>query len=213
MLSEKAEEILEALAIQLEEQGNKPLTLGANRDDPGIDELVKLGYIRKDSDHIHLLEKGKSHALGCIRRHRLAERLMVDVFDVKKNIIDEVSCKFEHLLHEGLEDKVCSILGHPKRCPHGKTIPPGKCCSDGKGKKAFKLIAPLAELELKDKGQIAYLETKDAKQMQKLISIGAVPGISITLLQRFPSFAFKIGHSQFAIDKELAQAVYVRLNK
>lgn len=213
MLSEQAEEILEALWIQMEEQGKKPLDLGASRDEPAIEELVKLGYIRKDTGHIHLLEKGKSAAAACVRRHRLAERLMADVFDVKKNIIDEVSCKFEHLLHEGLEDNVCTLLGHPKICPHGKAIPQGKCCLEKKNKKLLKFLARLSDLEIKDKGKIAYLQTKDTSQMQKLISIGAIPGVSIALMQKFPSYVFQVGNSQFAVDKELASAIYVRLTK
>lgn len=213
MLSEKAEEILEALWIQVEEQGKKPLDLGANRDDPAIEELVKLGYIRKDTDHIHLLEKGKLQAMACARRHRLAERLMVDVLDIKKDLVNEVSCKFEHLLHEGLEDNVCALLGHPKLCPHGKPIPAGKCCLDKKNKKAMKIISALSDLEVKEKGKVAYLQAKDSSSMQKLIGIGAIPGVNITLLQKFPSYVFQIGNSQFAVDKELASLIYVRLIK
>ncbi len=213
MLSERAEEILEALWIQLEEQGKKQLDLGASRDEPAIEELIRLGLIRKDLDHIHLLEKGKMHAMACVRRHRLAERLLADVFDVKKKIIDEVSCKFEHLLHEGLEDNVCTLLGHPQVCPHSKSIPPGKCCREKINKKFLKFLAPLSDLEVKDKGKIAYLQAKDRSQMQKLINIGTMPGVSIVLLQKFPSYIFQIGQSQFAIDKELASSIYVRLTK
>lgn len=213
MLSERAEEILEALWIEIEELGKKTLELGASRDEPAVEELVKLGYIRRDQDHIHLLEKGKAHAAACVRRHRLAERLLADVFDLKKKAINEVSCKFEHLLHEGLEDKVCTILGHPNSCPHGKPIPAGKCCLEKKDKRLLKIVAPLAELEVKDKGQVAYLEVKDKNQMQKLISIGTIPGVSIMLLQKFPSYVFQLGHSQFAIDRGLASAIYVRLTK
>lgn len=213
MLSEQAEEILEALWTQAEEQGHKPLDMGASRDEPAVEELLNLGYIRKDKEHIHLLDKGKSHALACVRRHRLAERLLADILDIKKKIMDEVSCKFEHLLHEGLEDNVCTLLGHPKVCPHGKSIPPGKCCTQKHAKKLLKFLAPLSELELKDTGSVAYLQAKDASQMQKLISIGAMPGVSITLIQKFPSYVFKIGQSQFAVDKDLAQAIYVRLTR
>lgn len=211
MLSEQAEEILEALWVHIEEQGKKPLDLGAARDDPAVEELLRLSYIRKDDGHIVLLEKGKSHAIACVRRHRLAERLLTDVLDVKKKILDEVSCKFEHLLHEGLEDNICTLLGHPKACPHNKPIPPGKCCAQKHDKKLFKFLAALSELDVKGKGRIAYLQAKDASQMQKLISIGAIPGVSITLLQKFPSYVFQVGQSQFAVDKELAQAIYVRL--
>ena len=213
MLSERAEEILEALGLQHEEQGRKPLELGHIRDDPGLEELVKLGFVRKDTDHIHLLEKGKDQAQAALRRHRLAERLMVDVLNIKKQIVNEVSCKFEHLLHEGLEDNVCTILGHPKACPLGKPIPPGRCCLEKRDRKMLKFLSALSELELRERGKIAYLQAKDTNQMQKLISIGAIPGVSIILLQKFPSYVFQIGQSQFAIDKELASAIYVRLTK
>jgi DtxR family Mn-dependent transcriptional regulator len=212
MLSERAEEILEALWIQIEE-GKKSLDLGACRDEPACEELLKFGLIRIDKDHIHLAEKGRSLAMGCVRRHRLAERLFVDVLDIKRKMIDEVSCKFEHLLHRGLEDNVCALLGHPKVCPHGKPIPSGRCCAEKKAKKLSRIIAPLSDLEIKDKGHIGYLQAKDPGQMQKLLSIGAIPGVSIVLLQKFPSYVFQIGHSQFAIDEDLAQRIYVRLSK
>lgn len=212
MLSEHAEEILEALAIQAEEQGRKPMDLGVFRDNPAIEELVRLGVIRRDAGHIHLLDKGKIHAQAALRRHRLAERLMVDILDVKKQIINEASCKFEHLLHEGLEDNVCTILGHPKSCPHGKPIPSGKCCQEKSKKKSLKFVSLLSELEVRDKGKIAYLQTKDNLQMQKLMSIGVLPGMPVSLLQKFPSYVLQLGQSQFAIDKELAASIYVRLN-
>jgi DtxR family Mn-dependent transcriptional regulator len=98
-------------------------------------------------------------------------------------------------------------------CPHSKPIPPGKCCREKINKKLLKFLAPLSDLEVKDKGRIAYLQAKDRSQMQKLINIGAMPGVSIVLLQKFPSYVFQIGQSQFAIDKELASSIYVRLTK
>ncbi len=213
MLSERAEEILEALAIQLEEQGKKPMDLGSMRDEPALEELIKLGFVRKDTSHIHLLDKGKLEAQSALRRHRLAERLLVDVLDIKKQVINEVSCKFEHLLHKGLEDNVCAILGHPKVCPHGKPIPAGKCCQEKDKKKFLKFVAPLSDLEARDRGCIAYLHTKDNLQMQKLMGIGVLPGMPVTLLQKFPSYVLQLGQSQFAIDKELASTIYVRLTK
>lgn len=213
MLSERAEEILEALAIQIEEQGKKPLELGAFRDEPAVDELAHLGFIRRDADHIHLLDKGKTQAQEALRRHRLAERLLVDVLYIKEKVINEVSCKFEHLLHEGLEDNVCTILGHPKVCPHGKPIPPGECCKRQDRANIIKFICPLSDLGLKGRGKIAYLSAKDNSQIQKLISIGILPGMSVVLLQKFPSYVLQLGNSQFAIDKELASSIYVRLGK
>ena len=80
-----------------------------------------------------------------VRRHRLAERLFTDVLDFKKDIIHSVSCKFEHLLHENMEDNICILLGHPRTCPHGRRIPPGECCRKSE-KHAGKVVASLASL-------------------------------------------------------------------
>jgi len=43
------------------------------------------------------------------------------------------------------------------------------------------------------------------------MAIGVLPGVSIRLLRRFPSFVFEAGYSQFAVDEEIASALYVRL--
>lgn len=211
-LSEKAEEILEGLWVHLESGIKTPQELGALRDDAAVKELVKLGYVNATAETITLAEKGKKEAENSIRRHRLAERLMVDVLNIKKKLVDEVSCKFEHLLHKGVEDNVCILLGHPKVCPHGKPIPSGACCKEAK-KKPEIIVASLSRLEAKDRGKIAYIHTKDKSKLQKLMAMGALPGVTINLIQKFPSYVFQIGQSQFAVDKELAEDIYVRLGK
>jgi len=74
-------------------------------------------------------------------------------------------------------------------------------------------VLALSELNAKDRGTIAYLHSEDTSQMQKLMSIGVLPGLPVVLLQRSPSYVFAMGHSQFAIDKELASAIYVRVTE
>jgi len=211
-LSERAEEILEALGIQEESENKTALDLGASRDEPAVEELLKSGFIKIDGNQIVLLEKGRKEAYAAVRRHRLAERLLVDVLDIKKKVIDEVSCRFEHLLHKGLEDNVCRLLGHPKFCPHGKPIPKGDCCREKLKKGPQVVISALCDLKVNQKGKIAYIHTRDDAKLQKLLSMGALPGSSITLNQKFPSYVFSIGHSQFAVDESLAQDIFVRLS-
>jgi DtxR family Mn-dependent transcriptional regulator len=45
------------------------------------------------------------------------------------------------------------------------------------------------------------------------MAMGALPGISVTMMQKFPSYAFQIGQSQFAIDQQMAEGIYVLLEK
>jgi DtxR family transcriptional regulator, Mn-dependent transcriptional regulator len=73
------------------------------------------------------------------------------------------------------------------------------------------LVRPLKDMEAKDQGTIAYLVTNDEGRLHKLMAMGALPGLRVSMIQKFPSYVFQIGQSQFAIEKELAEGVYVRL--
>ena len=211
-ISDNAEEILETLWVRAEEEKRGPADVGIAKGEPAIDELLKYGYVKLIKDQISLTEKGKEEGRMIVRRHRLAERLSVDILDIKKKLVHPISCRFEHLLHEGIEENICILLGHPKFCPHGKPIPEGECCRKSK-ENIGKTISSLDNLEVNQKGKIAYIHTKDHKKLQKLMAMGILPGIAINLIQKFPSYVFQIGQSQFAIDKELASAIYVRLSR
>ena len=203
-LTEKAEEILETMWVEIVENDRTPdLTVLKNNAD--FDILVENGYINPDSDD-PLTEKGNIEGSNCVRRHRLAERLFVDVLNVKSGLVHEASCKLEHILHKGLEDNICILLGHPTTCPHGQSIPRGPCCHKKK-RKAEMLVMSLSELKSGQSGKIAYIHTHDKQMLQKIMAMGALPGTSVTLLQRFPSYVFQLGQSQFAIDRNIADQI------
>ncbi len=78
---------------------------------------------------IMFTEKGRKRAEDVIRRHRLAERLFVQTFQVQnEKEIEEQACRFEHVLSPEVTDSICTFLGHPRTCPHGSPIPAGPCC-------------------------------------------------------------------------------------
>ncbi len=209
-LSDRAEEILETLWVHTEEEKKDPVELGVSRGDTAIDELSNAGYIKLADEKIAFTEKGRGEGRAIVRRHRLAERLFNDILDIKKSLVHPVSCKFEHLLHEGIEENICMLLGHPRTCPHGRPIPEGECCRKSR-EIINKVISSLDNLKVNQKGKVAYIHTKDSKKLQKLMAMGVLPGMAINLIQKFPSHVFQIGQSQFAIDKELAETIFIRL--
>lgn len=208
-LSHRAEEILETLWIALEETGDSATEVGAARGDEAIGELAAAGLITHQGGRMALTERGRKEAERAIRRHRLAERLMVDVLDIAEDYC-ETGCRFEHLLKEGVEESVCTLLGHPKLCPHGKPIPPGPCCRECR-RSARKVVAPLSSLEPEEEGRVAYINAGQSGQLQKLMAMGVLPGMALRMIQTFPSFVFQVGQTQYAVDRELADCVYVRL--
>lgn len=208
-LTDRAEEILESLWIEIVEHKKERCDASILKDDEAIAELVDSGYIKIENNKVTLTHKGEEEAKNCVRRHRLAERLMVDVLDIKKKLVHETGCKFEHLLHKGIDENICTLLGHPKTCPHGSPIPEGRCCRDVKILPK-KLIMPLTELDINKKAKVSYLQTHDNSALQKIMAIGILPHTDIMLIQKFPSYVLKISKSQFAVDKELASQIYVR---
>lgn len=213
-LDSNAEEILETLWVCTMEEGCSGVSLRGldidNEDDPSLTSLIELGFVSLKDGEVKLAKAGYREAQNTVRRHRLAERLLVDVLDVRGELIEESACKFEHLLHKGIDDKICTLLGHPRVCPHDKPIPPGRCCQEARDS-GEKLVSPLTGLGPGQSGKIAYLHSKDFKKIQKLMSMGIIPGASIELTRRFPSFVFRVGYSQFAVDEEMAKDIYVRL--
>ena len=215
MLRDKAEEILETLWISFEEKKLQVVNLeklGVKEDDTVLKELIEndLVNLTKQST-ISLTNDGKKAGQDIVRRHRLAERLLVDVLDVKGELINETACQFEHLLHKGIDDNICTLLGHPKICPHGNPIPEGRCCESKSP--ILRIISPLSKLSPGEKGKIAYIHSNDKDKLQKMMAMGILPGIEISLLQSFPSFLFQIGNSQFAVDEAIADEIIVRISK
>ncbi|HRC26052.1 MAG TPA: iron dependent repressor, metal binding and dimerization domain protein [Alphaproteobacteria bacterium] len=80
---------------------------------------------------IVLSDKGLEMASERVRRHRLAEKLFMEVLDQGPVRGQENACRFEHTLTAEMADSICSFLRHPSKCPHGKSIPPGPCCKGG----------------------------------------------------------------------------------
>jgi DtxR family Mn-dependent transcriptional regulator len=211
-ISDDAEEILEELwTVIVEKKEDVTLkALGLDRKDENVKELLDLRLIEFVQDEIKLTAKGREEARGTIRRHRLAERLLADILDTKEGYIEEMSCKMEHALYKGVDESICTILGHPRVCPHGAPIPKGRCCRQA-GWKAQKVVFPLSELVVGQKGKIAYIHSQEPQKLQKLMGMGVMPGMNVTLITRFPSFVFQLGQTQIAVDKDIAQDIYVRL--
>jgi DtxR family transcriptional regulator, Mn-dependent transcriptional regulator len=211
-LTEKAEEILEALWIESEEKGRGFAELDRmeiEASDPAYQELASQAFIEIKGGRLYFRPEGREEGRKTIRRHRLAERLMMDVLNIRGESGDMKACQFEHLLNEGVDVKVCTMLNHPATCPHGKAIPPGDCCEEARRSGDLGVV-PLTELKSGEEGDIAYIQTEDSKKMQKLMAMGVLPGNRISLLQAFPSYIFRVGFSEFAIDSAMAREIFVR---
>lgn len=209
-IGENAQERLEILWMVAEENGvyeEVPLVTGMEADE----ELQQLGLIEIRNGEVALTPQGREQAEMAIRRHRLAERLLADVLTTEEAFLDDRACGLEHALFDGVDEAICTLLGHPTICPHGKPIPPGACCKQMRAS-VTRLISPLAELKPDVTGRIAYIQLKDGQRLQKLMAMGVLPGVNVRVVRNYPAVVFEAGYSQFAIDEDIAADIYVRVD-
>lgn len=67
----------------------------------------------------------------------------------------------------------------------------------------------LCTMEPRKIGKIDHLETKNPGILQKLMAMGILPGMPITLLRRSPSYLFEVDQTRYAVDREIANHIYV----
>jgi len=172
-------------------------------------EMVAAGLISTNKNVVSFTEQGRVEAEKLIRAHRLAERLLTDVLLVEEERdIENQACEMEHILKPEIVDNICTILGHPRTCPHGHEIPPGACCMDRK-RTAAPAVLTLDELRSGESGRILYIETTDHARLDKLTTFGILPGTIVRMHQRQPSLVVLVGETQLALDREIAQNIHV----
>jgi DtxR family Mn-dependent transcriptional regulator len=212
----EVEEMLEAVFTEREQGRDAPdgvvAHAGAHAGGAGVDAFAELearGLVRLASGRVELTDDGERRARGVVRRHRLAERLFRDLLDLGEGQMESQACEFEHILSAEATDSVCTLLGHPPTCPHGKPIPPGPCC-DQYQKSVRPLVTGLSSFELGARGRIVFIAPKFHDRMDRLAALGVVPGSELRLHQRSPSYVIEVGETTIALDPEIASEIFVK---
>src|SRR5215208_6851993 len=133
-LHDATEEYLETI-LEIEEEGIPPirariverLGLSAAAVSEQVNRLVEQGYAQLLDDRtLRLTERGRALAVSIVRRHRLAERLLVDVIGLEWEKVHKEADRWEHAISAEVEEKLVLLLGDPVTCPHGNPIPGSK---------------------------------------------------------------------------------------
>ena len=77
---------------------------------------------------VKLSDEGQKIGSSMMRNSRLLEVLMDSA--LKVDIDEEMVCGIEHHMNKQFTDALCTMLGHPRKCPHEHDIPKGECCKN-----------------------------------------------------------------------------------
>jgi DtxR family transcriptional regulator, Mn-dependent transcriptional regulator len=208
------EEYLETI-LGLEEAGIRPMRariverLGVSA--PAVSETVRRlerdGYLTlDDSRAIALTDAGRSYATSIMRRHRLAERLLVDLLKVPWSQVHEEAGRLEHAISPWLEEHLVTLLGDPATCPHGNPIPGSAHKTD------FGEQRPLSDLP---DGAAVIVRRIDEQlegqhlSMQTLETESVLPGRAITIVSRGPErIQLSVEGREVALDLAIAERVF-----
>src|ERR1051326_4144361 len=118
--------------FELEEEGVVPLRARIaerlTQSGPTVSQTVarmeRDGLLHVAGDRqLSLSDTGRTLATRVMRKHRLAECLLVGVIKLPWEEVHIEACRWEHVISESVERRLFELLGHPERCPHGNIIP------------------------------------------------------------------------------------------
>jgi DtxR family transcriptional regulator, Mn-dependent transcriptional regulator len=161
-----------------------------------------------DSGGIDFTPVGSGRAERLIRAHRIGERL---IHDVMGREFESGACELEHILATEVVDGICTLLGHPRQCPHGSAIPEGECCR-ASASWVQKVVIPLTELAVGQSARVAWVYARSDQQLHRLDSLQIRPGSIVKLHQVSPSWVIECDGASIALDQEVAGNINVWLD-
>jgi DtxR family Mn-dependent transcriptional regulator len=155
---------------------------------------------------VKLTQKGMKIALQVIRKHRLSERLLVDILHMERAKAHDAACKLEHSITDEMIKPLEKALKHPKTCPHGNPIPTED------GEIIEEKSRPLLELAVGEQSMIVKITEERSDLLQYLDKIGLVPKASIEILEKAPfdgPITVKVNLTSHAISRAVASIIQV----
>jgi DtxR family transcriptional regulator, Mn-dependent transcriptional regulator len=147
-----------------------------------VARLEREGFLSLDEQRVvRLTDRGRLAATGVMRRHRLAERLLVDVLHVPWHQVHEEAHRLEHAISETLEPYLVKLLGDPGTCPHGNPIPGSANVEDVKGQ------IPLTDLADGERAVVRRIDEEVEAQpaaMRTLEDGAVMPGHAVEVTGR-----------------------------
>ena len=210
---------------ELEEEGIVPLRARIaerlHQSGPTVSQTVarmeRDGLLTVEGDrHLELSGQGRSLATRVMRKHRLAERLLVDVIGLEWEDVHAEACRWEHVMSETVERRLLEILDHPTVSPYGNPIPGLAELGEGLVEEKFLAgVEALGAVATDDEqrvvvGRIAEPIQADEVLMSALRRVGALPGKVITVARSEGGVMVASGGESAEIEADDASHLFVR---
>ncbi|GAA1385264.1 metal-dependent transcriptional regulator [Catellatospora chokoriensis] len=210
--------------LELEEEGVPPLRARIaerlHQSGPTVSQTVArmerdgLLTVVETDRHLQLSEAGRAHAVAVMRKHRLAELLLVNVIGMPYEEAHEEACRWEHVMSDAVEKRVYDLLNRPTRSPYGNPIP-GLDALDIKPRDTDGGDTPERNLAFPGlTGQVVVRRIcesvqTDSEVLRQLHAAGVDPGATVTVAQERDGVSIDHGGEPVRLPREVASRVFV----
>ncbi|OJF10930.1 dihydrofolate reductase [Couchioplanes caeruleus subsp. caeruleus] len=214
--------------LELEEEGVPPLRARIaerlHQSGPTVSQTVarmeRDGLLTVENDrHLLLTEQGRVAAVAVMRKHRLAELLLVNVIGMPYEEAHEEACRWEHVMSDAVEKKVYELLNRPTRSPYGNPIPGlevlGPPSEDMLSSSATAVNAVERNLAFPGlSGSVVVRRICESVQtnagvLRQLHAAGIDPGATVTVAQERDGVTIDRSGDKIRLPREVASRVFV----
>lgn len=181
-----------------------------------VARMERDGLLTVEGDrHLELTEAGQHAATRVMRKHRLAERLLVDVIGLDWEEVHEEACRWEHVMSESVERRLLELLNHPTESPYGNPIPGLAELGEVRDAEAFmEGVSALSDVAGPETSRVEIRRIseemqKDAVLMSVLRRVGAQPGAAVAAVATDGGVLLGSGGETAEILDEAAQHIFV----
>ncbi|MEH0823659.1 MULTISPECIES: metal-dependent transcriptional regulator [unclassified Micromonospora] len=208
--------------LELEEEGVPPLRARIaerlRQSGPTVSQTVarmeRDGLLTVEGDrHLTLTPLGRNSAVSVMRKHRLAELLLVNVIGMPYEEAHEEACRWEHVMSDAVEKRVYDLLNRPTRSPYGNPIPgleelgspePEADTAEGERNLAFPGLSGTVVVR-----RICESVQTDADVLRQLHAAGVDPGATVTVAQERDGVFIDRSGEKVRLPREVASRVFV----
>jgi DtxR family transcriptional regulator, Mn-dependent transcriptional regulator len=175
-----------------------------------LDRLSEDGYVDRDGRRLSLTESGQALAEKVVRKHRLAERLLVDVIGLEWHKVHREAGRWEHVISDDVEARLVELLGDPATCPHGNPIPGSHSAAPSVPTR------PLAEVDAGERIRLLRISEEVELNLGSLTLLdesGFIPGVVARVGERDPEGNMEVtvegGAEPLRVSRDLSDRLYV----
>ena len=183
-----------------------------------VARMERDGLLTVEGDrHLELTDEGRRLATRVMRKHRLAERLLVDVIGLDWELVHAEACRWEHVMSETVERRLIELLDHPTESPFGNPIPGLDELGEIEHPEAFmEGLSPLSQVPIDDEARVLIRRISEEMQKDELLMaalrrVGAVPDKTVTVARTSEGVLVGSGGETAEIFSEAADHIFVQV--